>query len=58
MADLDPQFAPANLVASGNNLCAALVTGWCRTCEFCEFVNNFSERFLKVAGICARKKAR
>jgi len=42
----------------GNNHCAALVTGWCRTGEFCEFVNNFPERFLKVAGICETKEAR
>ena len=58
MADLGLQFAPANLVALGNNLCVALVTGWCRPCEFCEFVNNFFGRFLLVAGIYETNKTR
>jgi hypothetical protein len=35
--------------------CDAPVTGWCQTCEFCEFVNNFPESFLSGAGIYGRK---
>jgi hypothetical protein len=38
--------------------CAAPVPDWCRSCEFCEFVNNFFGRFLSAAGIFAKMTAR